>query len=257
MLASLIDNDHHFHAMLTEHLLELRHRLLKVLYFYIGLCCVCFFYANTLLHFMLTPLSHVLKNNQTLIATKIASPLLTPLQLAANIALLFTIPFAIYQGWRFISPALYRQERHTVISLMSLSFILFVLGVLFCFYLVLPWMMNYFSYTLPSDVQWMPDISDAAHFVTHMLLIFGLCFQVPLVCVLLVLLGFIRVSTLKAARPYVIVGAFIIGMLLTPPDVVSQIILAIPLCLLYEIGIFLALRLNQYAKTTTTLSPFK
>ncbi|MGL6030165.1 MAG: twin-arginine translocase subunit TatC, partial [Legionella sp.] len=126
-------------------------------------------------------------------------------------------------------------------KLILLSMSLFVLGLLFCFYFILPFMFQFFTHALPAGVRYMPDMSYVLDFITYMLLVFGLCFQVPMLCLILVRLGWLDVATLRTIRPYVIVGAFIIGMLLTPPDVLSQILMAIPLCLLYELGIILAI----------------
>lgn len=226
--------------MLT-YLLELRRRVLRVIIAFVGLFGLFFFFAPTLFHQLVSPLLKVLPLADPLIATQITTPLLIPIRLAADAAMLCTAPFALLQLWYFASPALYWQERHRLRWAILSSLILFCMGVLFCFYVVLPFMLQFFAQAVPVGVRLMPDITYAVDFITRMLLLFGLCFQVPLLCLFFVSIGVVNVKTLKTIRPYIIVAAFIIGMLLTPPDVLSQIILAVPLCLLYELGIVLAM----------------
>ncbi|QMT58714.1 twin-arginine translocase subunit TatC [Legionella sp. PC997] len=225
---------------MLNHLLELRRRGLYTLFWFGGLFFIFFFLANDLYQTLVNPLLHVLSTNEGLIATHITSPVFTPLKLAADAAMLLSAPFALFQLWRFISPGLYQKEQITLRISLIFSLLLFLAGVLFCFYLVLPFMFHFFAHALPKGVRYMPDMAYALDFITRMLMLFGFCFQVPLLCFVFVRLNIIEVITLKKIRPYVIVGAFIVGMLLTPPDVFSQIMLAVPLCLLYEIGIILA-----------------
>ena len=225
---------------MLNHLLELRRRGLQTLIWFGSLFFIFFFLANDLYQTLVNPLLHTLSAQEGLIATHITSPVFTPLKLAADAAMLLSAPFALFQLWRFISPGLYQREQTTLRITLIFSLLLFLAGVLFCFYLVLPFMFHFFAHALPKGVRYMPDMAYALDFITRMLMIFGFCFQVPLVCFVLVRLKVIEVITLKKIRPYVIVGAFIVGMLLTPPDVFSQIMLAVPLCLLYEIGIILA-----------------
>lgn len=226
--------------MFLSHLIELRRRTLHTVAFFFVFCMVFFFFAGDLFHQLLAPLLHVLPNSEGLIATQLITPLLTPLKLAADAALLCTTPFALLQIWSFAAPGLYWSERRYLRWFLFGSMSLFCLGVLFCFYIVLPFTLQFLVHSVPKEVRLMPDISYAVGFIMRMLLLFGLCFQVPLLCLLLVRCNLISIKTLKTIRPYVIVAAFIIGMLLTPPDVLSQITLAVPLCLLYEIGIFCA-----------------
>ena len=225
--------------MLT-HLLELRRRTLHVFTWFIGLFALFFFIAEDLYQALVRPLLNQLNSQQSLIATQITASVFTPLKLSVDAAILLSTPIALYHLWRFISPGLYKKEKQQFRGIISMSLILFVLGGLFCFYLVLPFMFQFFIHALPKSVRFMPDITNTIEFITHMLLVFGLCFQVPLICLVLVRLKIIEVQNLKEIRPYVIVGAFILGMLLTPPDVLSQIMLALPLCLLYETGILCA-----------------
>ena len=224
--------------MLT-HLLELRRRTLYVITVFAALFLLFFFFAPNLFHQLVSPLLHVLPTQDPLIATQITTPLFIPIQLAADAAMLCTTPYALLQIWSFASPGLYQRERSILRWAMLGSMVLFIVGVLFCFYVVLPFMLQFFAQAVPTGVRLMPDITYAVDFITRMLLLFGICFQIPLLCVFLVHLQLINVARLKTVRPYVIVAAFIIGMLLTPPDVLSQIMLAVPICLLYELGIIL------------------
>lgn len=226
---------------MLNHLLELRRRTLYVMMTFAGLFLLFFFFAPNLFHQLVSPLLQVLPVQNPLIATQITTPLLTPIKLAADAAMMCTAPFALLQIWYFAAPGLYRRERRSLRVAIIASVLLFCLGMLFCFYVILPFMLQFFATSVPAGVRLMPDITYAVDFITRMLLLFGLCFQVPLLCLLLVHLQVTDVTSLKAIRPYVIVAAFTIGMLLTPPDVLSQVMLAIPLCLLYELGIILAI----------------
>ncbi len=224
-----------------NYLLELRRRSIYVLLLFASLFLLFFLWAPTTYHLLVHPLVSILPQHRGLIATEITTAVFTPLKLAADVALLLTAPFALYQLWLFVSPALYQQEKSHLRQAICLSLMLFGGGMLFCFYIVLPFMLQFFAQALPQDVQLMPDMASALDFITRMMVLFGFCFQVPLLCLLLVRLHWLDLSTLRTIRPYVIVSAFILGMLLTPPDVLSQIILAVPLCLLYELGIFLVM----------------
>ncbi|WP_298625396.1 twin-arginine translocase subunit TatC [uncultured Legionella sp.] len=222
------------------HLLELRRRALLTLSWFALLFLSFFFIAADLFHLIVTPLLRALPNQEGLIATQITSSVFTPLKLAADAALLLTAPFALYHLWRFISPGLYKNEQKQLKGAIVISLFLFVLGVLFCFFLILPFMFQFFAKALPEGVRLMPDMSYTLDFITRMLMLFGFSFQVPLICLIMVRMNLTSIVTLKKIRPYIIVGAFIVGMLLTPPDVLSQLMLAVPLCVLYELGIILA-----------------
>lgn len=226
---------------MLSHLLELRRRTLYVLCGFTAFFCLFFFLADELYLALAGPLLNALPATSDIIATKVTAPIITPIKLAADAAMLLTAPFALYHFWCFIRPGLYRHELHHFRQLILLSLGLFILGLLFCFYIILPFMFQFLTHALPRGVRFMPDMTSVLDFITYMLLVFGLCFQVPVLCLMLVHLAWLDIATLKKIRPYVIVGAFIIGMLLTPPDVLSQIMLAIPLCLLYELGIILAI----------------
>lgn len=231
---------------MLNHLIELRRRILRIVILFTGLFLLFFCYANNLFQTMVSPLIAVLPVQGTLIATQITSPLLTPVSLAADIALLCTLPFALVQLWLFMAPGLYRHEKQPIFAAMIGSFILFCVGMLFCFFVVLPFMFQFFAEAVPKGVKLMPDMRDAIDFITRMLMLFGLCFQLPLLCLGLVRLGWADLVGLKQARSYVIVGSFVVGMLLTPPDVFSQVMLALPLCLLYETGLLLVAWQSRY-----------
>jgi sec-independent protein translocase protein TatC len=235
-----------------NHLLELRKRTIWVVIVFFTFCLLFFFFAPHLFHQLVSPLLQILPTGEPLIATQITTPLFTPIKLAADAAILCTAPFALLQIWYFVSPGLYREERSRFRWAIISSLLLFVVGALFCFYVVLPFMLQLFAHSVPVGVRLMPDITYAVDFITRMLLLFGLCFQVPLVCCLMVSFLLITVEHLKSIRPYVIVAAFTIGMLLTPPDVLSQIMLAVPLCLLYELGILLSLLVTKTPPMTTS-----
>ncbi len=225
---------------MLSHLIDCRRRLLQIVACFILLFIVFFFLAPHLFQLIIKPLLKTLPTPDSLIATQITTPLFTPIKLAMDAAIIGTTPFALIHIWYFVTPGLYRHERQQLRWTLISSVILFCTGVLFAFYLVLPFMFQFFTKALPIHVKFMPDMGNAVDFIMHMLLIFGLCFQVPLICLLSVRLQLVNITTLIGIRPYITVIAFIVGMLLTPPDVISQIMLAIPLCLLFELGILLA-----------------
>jgi sec-independent protein translocase protein TatC len=225
---------------LLIHLFELRRRALLCFAMFIAFFVIFFFFAPNLFHQLIQPLLDILPKGNHVIATNITSTVFVPLKLAADAALICTAPFVLYHLWHFIAPGLYRDERENFGWAIISSLALFILGLLFCYLWILPFMLQFFVRSIPMDVYLMPDMISTVDFITRMLLVFGVCFQVPLLSLTLVRMQLTSVATLKIIRPYVIVGAFIVGMLLTPPDVLSQITLAIPLCLLYELGIFLA-----------------
>lgn len=225
---------------LVTHLIELRARLLRTVIFFCVALGVGFYFSSPLFLILVRPLLNVLPQGETLIATHLMSPVLTPIQLAVDIALLVTAPVLLYQVWRFIMPGLYPHERQTARGVMMTSLFLFMLGACFAFYLVLPSMLHLLVHATPPGVRFLPEMNQALDFITHMLSLFGFCFQIPLLCRVAVHLGWIKLHTLKSIRPYVVVAAFTLGMLLTPPDVLSQVMLAIPLWLLYELGILIA-----------------
>jgi sec-independent protein translocase protein TatC len=223
-----------------HHWLELRNRLLRCLCVVTLLFIIGCYFANSLYHALAVPLMKRLPANEGLIATQLTSPLWVPFKLAFITALLVAIPFIFYQLWSFVSPALYRKERLRFWPLLGLSIFLFYAGVAFTYFVVFPLLFTFLIHTAPAGVEIRPDISQFLDLCLQLFMAFGLTFEVPVITVLLVSSGWVTLKQLTVARPYVIVGAFVMGMLLTPPDVLSQILLAIPICLLFELGLLLA-----------------
>ncbi|NLC02459.1 MAG: twin-arginine translocase subunit TatC, partial [Pseudomonas formosensis] len=196
-----------------------------------------FYFANDLYTFLSEPLRAFLPEGTSMIATDVASPFLTPFKLALISALFLAMPFVLHQFWGFIAPGLYKHEKRIALPLLASSIILFYSGMAFAYFVVFPLVFGFFTSVAPEGVAVMTDISSYLDFVMTLFLAFGLSFEIPVATVLLVLAGAVDVARLKAIRGYVIVGCFVIGMLLTPPDVISQTLLAVPMWLLYEVGI--------------------
>ena len=232
--------EHDGEQSFISHLVELRERLLKavaaVLLVLVGLMP----FANKLYGWLALPLIHHLPQGGTMIATEVASPFLTPLKLAFFVALFIAIPFVLYQLWAFVAPGLYRHEKRLAVPILVSSVILFYVGCAFAYFLVLPAVFAFMTGIAPAGVAVTPDIGRYLDFVLMLFLAFGLCFEVPVVLVILVALGIVTPDQLSAGRRYAIVGAFAIAAVLTPPDVLSQTMLAVPMCLLYEVGIWAA-----------------
>lgn len=235
-----------------EHFLELRQRGLWVLGSFVAFFLLFFLLSDRLFLYMVKPLLQQLPNHSQLIAVHITAPVFLPIKLAFHAAVLAAVPILLYQLWRFAAPGLYLAERGLFRYFIGLSSCLFISGVVFCYFTVLPIMFYFFSHAIPEEVTFLPDISYSIEFICRMLLLFGISFEIPLLCFIVVRLRMIDVCQLKTVRPYVMVGSFIIGMLLTPPDVLSQIMLAIPLCLLYEVGILLAYQADNPKNSTSS-----
>jgi sec-independent protein translocase protein TatC len=181
-----------------------------------------------------------LPQGASMIATGVAAPFMVPFKFAAMLAVYLAMPYVLYQVWAFVAPGLYRRERVFAVPLLVSSVVLFYTGMAFAYFLVFPVVLGFFASTAPVGVMVMTDVSSYLDFVMTLFLAFGVAFEVPVIVVLLVLVGFVDVAALRHARPYVIVGAFVVGMVLTPPDMFSQTLLAVPICLLYEIGLRVA-----------------
>lgn len=223
---------------LVAHLVELRRRLLWVV-LGLGLCFVAIApFAQPLYAFVAQPLMAVLPENTSMIATDVIAPFFVPIKVAMMAAFLVALPHTLYQVWAFVAPALYRNEKRLIAPLILSSVMLFLLGMAFCYFLVFPVMFQFLASMTPAGVSMATDIDKYLSFILTMFLAFGLTFEVPVAVVLLNRMGVVSVATLQTARPYVIVGAFVIAAIFTPPDVLSQIMLAIPMILLYELGIF-------------------
>ncbi len=227
-------------ATLISHLVELRSRLLKATLAVLAVFFVLVPFAPQIFTMVSTPLVNALPEGNSMIATQVASPLLTPFKLAFFAALFIAMPVVLYQTWAFIAPGLYQREKRVALPLLASSIFLFYLGIAFAYFVVFPLMFGFFTNIAPSEVAVMTDIAAYLDFITTIFFAFGLAFEVPIATVLLVWAGFTTPEKLGKARAYVFLGAFVLGMLLTPPDMISQTLLAIPVYLLYEAGIFMA-----------------
>lgn len=222
---------------LVQHLLEFRNSVTKGILAILVLFVILFPFANDLYLYISEPLSRFLPEGTSMIATGVASPFLTPFKLSLVLAIYLAMPFLLFQVWSFIAPALYHHEKQLVGPLLFFSSFLFYAGGAFAYYVVFPLVFGFLSTAAPEGVTVATDISLYLDFVIKMFFAFGIAFEVPIVVVLLILTRMASPQKLSHARPYVVVGAFVIGMLLTPPDIVSQTLLAIPMWLLYEAGI--------------------
>lgn len=229
-----------------SHLIELRARLLKAVAVVLVILIALLPLANKLYAWLAKPLLEHLPAGGAMIATDVASPFFAPLKLAFFVAVFIAMPFILYQGWSFVSPGLYKHERRLAIPLLASSVVLFYIGCAFAYFLVLPAVFTFMTSVAPAGVAVMPDISRFLDFALVLFLAFGLCFEVPVAMVILVAIGAATPEKLVKSRPYTIVGAFIIAAVLTPPDVISQLLLAIPMCLLYEVGILASRLLGKH-----------
>ena len=223
---------------LVTHLTELRDRLLKALLSVLVVFLCLFPFANEIYAFVSKPLRAILPAGSTMIATEVASPFLTPFKLTLFAALFVAIPYVLFQIWSFIAPGMYRQEKRLAIPLLISSVLLFYAGAAFAYFVVFPLVFAFFTSVGPTDVTIMTDINRYLDFVLKLFFAFGLAFEIPIVAVLLIWAGVSTTESLKQKRPFIIVFCFVFGMLLTPPDVISQALLAIPMWLLFEVGVF-------------------
>ena len=223
---------------LITHLLELRDRLLRVLLVVLIVFLCLFYFANDIYVFVAEPLMSQLPAGTSMIATEVASPFLTPFKLTLLSAVFLAIPFILYQFWAFVAPALYKHEKRLVFPLVISSAFLFYLGVSFAYFLVFPLIFAFLTSVAPEGVAVMTDISHYLDFVIALFFAFGIAFEVPIATILMVWMGVTTPDDLISKRPYIIVGAFVAGMFLTPPDVISQTLLALPIWVLFEIGVF-------------------
>lgn len=225
---------------LVQHLLELRTRLLKsIAAIAVGFLCLVFF-SNDLYSFFSAPIQALLPDGSTMIATDVASPFFAPFKLTAFLALFLAMPYVLFQVWSFIAPGLYEQEKKLAMPLFISSVLLFYLGIAFCYYIVFPLVFGFFTSVAPVGISVTPDINSYLNFILKLFFAFGLAFEIPVATVILVRTGITSHSALTKKRPYIIVCCFIFGMLLTPPDVISQSLLAIPTWLLFEFGLILS-----------------
>ncbi len=222
---------------LIAHLIELRNRLLKSVLVVLVLFLGMFYFANDLYLILVKPLSVLLPDSGNMIATGVASPFLVPFKLTLVLAVLLAVPFLLHQVWSFISPGLYQHEKKFGIPLLVSSVVLFYTGIAFAYFVVLPLAFGFFTAAGPEGISFMPDISNILDFILKIFFAFGIAFEIPIATFLMVLSGITTVAALTEKRPYIFVGCFVVGMLVTPPDVISQTILAVPMWLLFEAGV--------------------
>ena len=231
---------------LVEHLLELRTRILHSVLAVLIIFLPMFYFANDIYAYVSEPLRKFLPEGTSMIATEVASPFLTPFKLTLVLAIFIAIPFILHQLWSFIAPGLYGNEKRIALPLLVSSILLFYGGIAFAFYIVFPLIFGFFTSVGPEDVIVMTDINKYLDFVLKLFFAFGIAFEIPIATVLLVWTGATSVENLKRKRPYVIVGCFVVGMLLTPPDVISQLLLAIPMWVLFEAGIIFSMAISKH-----------
>lgn len=223
-----------------SHLVELRNRLIRAL-LAVGVVFLCLFpWARELYALLASPLLAKLPQGGQMIATDVIGVFLVPLKVALMVAFLIALPYVLYQIWAFVAPGLYAHEKRLALPMIAVSVVLFFVGMAFAYFLVFPVVFGFMATATPTDVAWMTDIEKYLSFVLTTFLAFGVTFEVPVVVVALVQVGIVELERLKQWRPYMIVGAFVVAAILTPPDVISQLLMAVPLCLLYELGLFLA-----------------
>jgi len=225
---------------LIAHLTELRNRLLycvlAILVIFLGL----FYFANDIYSFVSAPLRELLPEGTSIIATEVASPFLTPFKLTLVTSLFAAMPFILFQAWGFIAPGLYKNEKQIAIPILASSIILFYAGLAFAYYVVFPLIFGFFSSVGPEGVAYTPDIARVLDIVLKLFFAFGVVFEIPIATFLLIKAGVTTAQALTEKRPYIIVACFVVGMLLTPPDIISQALLAVPMWFLFEIGIIMS-----------------
>ncbi len=230
---------------LIAHLLELRMRLLWCVGIVLLIFAPLAFFANELFHYLSEPLLHYLPAGTGMLATEVISPFTAPFKLAFVAAIFLSVPVLLYHVWRFIAPGLYQREKRIALPLLASSVGLFYAGVAFAYYLVFPVMFGFMSRILPVGVTYAPDISHYLDVVLGMFVAFGCTFEIPVATVLLVLMGVTSSAALVEKRPWIIVGCFVVAAVLTPPDALSQVMLATPMWLLFEVGIFFSRMLER------------
>jgi sec-independent protein translocase protein TatC len=220
-----------------SHLIELRKRLLRVVLFVLVVFLCAAPYANEIYTFLSGPLLQHMPENSTMIATDVASPFFTPFKLALVASIFFSVPVILYHFWAFVAPGLYSHEKKMILPLLMASTLLFYMGVAFAYFVVFPLVFGFLTAAAPEGVAVMTDIAKYLDFVLTLFFAFGLSFEVPIITIVLVWTGLTTPQSLAEKRPYVIVGAFIVGMFLTPPDAISQTLLAVPIWILFETGL--------------------
>ncbi|MDW7551188.1 twin-arginine translocase subunit TatC [Pseudoalteromonas sp. SCSIO 43201] len=222
------------------HLVELRNRLMKALMSVFIIFVALVYFANDIYAFVAAPLVESLPSNTTMIATDVTAPFFAPFKLTLFVSLFAAVPFILHQIWGFIAPGLYQHEKRMLIPILLSSVLLFYGGIAFCYFVVMPIILGFFTSVGPEMMTLSPDISSYLGFILKLFFAFGIAFEIPVAIMLICWSGMTTTTSLKAKRPYVVVGAFVIAMFLTPPDVLSQTLLALPMLLLFEVGLILA-----------------
>ncbi len=228
-----------------SHLFELRDRLVRSLVAVAIIFIPTFFFAAELYDLLAMPMMRTLPQGSKMIATGVITPFFIPMKIALMVSFLIALPYLLYQAWAFVAPGLYAHEKKLVLPLVVSSTLLFFVGMAFCYFVVFQTVFSFIAQFAPKSITVAPDIEAYFNFVLGMFIAFGMAFETPVVVVVLVLTGMISVEKLREIRSFVIVGAFVVAAIVTPPDVVSQLLLAIPLCLLYEVGILAAVLVER------------
>ena len=237
-----------------SHLIELRERLMHALFAVLGVFVLLFMYPGSgpIYDFLAAPLMHALPEGTKMIATGVITPFMVPMKVTALLAFMIALPYVLFQAWAFVAPGLYEHEKKLAAPIIVASTALFLVGVAFCYYFVFGTVFKFINDFAPKSITPAPDIEAYFSFVITMFMAFGLTFEIPIVVIILVRAGVVSIEKLKEARPYVIVGAFVVAAVVTPPDVLSQFMLALPMCLLYEAGLFCARFVGVRPRATET-----
>ncbi len=239
-----------------SHLVELRQRLVRAVGAVLAIFVVLFLYpgSGTIYDVLALPLMNALPEGSKMIATGVITPFMVPVKVTALVGFMVALPYVLYQAWAFVAPGLYEHEKKLALPLIVASTILFFLGVAFCYFFVFGKVFAFIHDFAPKSITPAPDIEAYFSFVITMFLAFGITFEIPIVVIVLVRMGIVSVEKLREARPYVVVGAFVVAAVVTPPDVLSQFMLAVPMCLLYEAGLFLARFVGTRAKAESVMN---
>ena len=236
-----------------SHLIELRNRLVRAVIAVLAIFLCLMPWASDLYDLLALPMMHALPEGTTMIATGVVTPFFVPIKVTFLVAFVLALPIVLYQAWAFVAPGLYAHERHIGLPLVLGSTLLFLVGMAFCYFFVFGMVFRFIASFAPESITQMPDIEQYLSFVIGMFIAFGVTVEVPVVVILLAKIGVVTVEKLREARPYVIVGAFVVAAVVTPPDVVSQFMLAVPMIILYEVGILISARMLKPAAPGTDL----
>lgn len=237
------------------HLVELRDRLLRAVVAFLVVFVCLMPWAGQIYDVLAKPMMDTLPEGTHMIATGVVTPFFVPVKVTMLVAFVLALPMVLFQAWAFIAPGLYAHERKLAIPLVAGSSLLFLIGMAFCYFFVFGTVFRFITEFSPKSIIPAPDIEQYLSFVMSMFIAFGLTFEVPVVVILLVKAGVVSIAKLKEVRPYVVVGAFVVAAVITPPDVISQFMLAVPMCLLYEVGIFFAKMVSKPASASDYVAP--